>query len=89
MTVLTLASRKGGCGKSMLAMLISATLADQGTDVALVDTDPNGSIHRWATARPGSAIHVYVETDAEKLADLLPSLADRHAVVVVDTGGLR
>ena len=69
MPVLTLASRKGGCGKSTLAMLVSTAMADRGVDVALLDTDPNGSIQRWATAlRSGSAIHAHAEADAEKLA---------------------
>ena len=88
MPVLTMASRKGGCGKSLLAMLVSAAMANRGTDVALLDSDPNGSIQRWVTATStGSSIRSYAEADAEKLADLLPTLTDRHAVVVVDTAG--
>ena len=75
MPVLTLASRKGGCGKSMLAMLISTALADRGVEVALLDADPNGSVQRWATVlRTGPTIHAYAEADAEKLAELLPTL---------------
>src|SRR5271167_3886102 len=86
--ILTLASRKGGCGKTVLAMAIAATLAAEGVDAALLDADPNGSMHRWATTiHRGSPIPAYAEADAERLADLLPSLAERHAVVVVDTAG--
>jgi chromosome partitioning protein len=88
MSVLTLASRKGGSGKSTLAMLVSTAMADRGVDVALLDTDPNGSIQRWATAlRTGPSIHARAEADAEKLADLIPGLIRRHAVVIVDTAG--
>lgn len=88
MPVLTLASRKGGCGKSMLAMLISTALADRGVEVALLDADPNGSVQRWATVlRTGPKIHAYAEADAEKLAELLPTLIQRHAVVIADTAG--
>jgi chromosome partitioning protein len=86
--ILTLTSRKGGCGKTVLAMAIAADLAERGADVALLDADPNGSVHRWATdIHRGSTMHPYSEADAERLADLLPSLAERHAVVVVDTAG--
>jgi chromosome partitioning protein len=86
--ILTLTSRKGGCGKTVLAMVIAATLAENGTDVALLDADPNGSVCRWATDIPRAhTIHAYAESNAERLADLLPSLAERHAVVVVDTAG--
>jgi hypothetical protein len=47
--ILTLTSRKGGCGKTVLAMVIAAALAEQGGDVALLDADSNGSAYRWAT----------------------------------------
>jgi chromosome partitioning protein len=88
MSVLTLTSRKGGCGKTVLAMLLSGALAEQGVDVALLDADPNGSAHRWvADIHVGAPIRAYAEADAERLAELLPGLAERHAVVLVDTAG--
>lgn len=86
--ILTLTSRKGGCGKSLLAMLIASSLAEQGAGVALVDADPNGSVHRWVTdICRESAITPYAEADADRLAELLPDLAEQHAVVVADTAG--
>jgi chromosome partitioning protein len=86
--ILTLTSRKGGCGKTVLAMVIAAALAEQGGDVALLDADPNGSAYRWATdILRAPTIRAYAEADAERLADLLPTLAERHAGVVVDTAG--
>jgi chromosome partitioning protein len=88
MPVLTITSRKGGCGKTMLAMALAGTLAEQGIDVALLDADPNVMAHRWATeVREGIAIPAYAEADAEHLAGLLPSLAERHAALIVDTAG--
>jgi chromosome partitioning protein len=86
--ILTLTSRKGGCGKTVLAMVIAAALAEQGADVALLDADPNGSAHRWARdIYRGRELSAFAESDAERLADLLPSLAEQHAIVVVDTAG--
>ena len=35
----------------------------------------------------GKAIEAHAEADAERLAALLPSLAERHAALVVDTAG--
>lgn len=88
MSVLTITSRKGGVGKTVLSAIIAGSLADQGIDVALLDTDPNGGVYRWATeTRQGGAIRAYAEADAEKLADLLPTLAAQHAALVVDTAG--
>jgi chromosome partitioning protein len=86
--ILTLTSRKGGCGKTVLAMVIASALAEQGADVALLDADPNGSVLRWARdIRRAPELHAYAEADAERLADLLPSLAEQHGIVVVDTAG--
>jgi chromosome partitioning protein len=40
-----------------------------------------------AVAHKGQPIRAYAEADAERLAELLPTLAERHAVLVVDTAG--
>jgi chromosome partitioning protein len=88
MPVLTITSRKGGCGKTMLAVVVAGSLAEQGVDVALLDSDPNGGAHRWATqTHAGLAIRAYAEADAERLAELLPTLAAQHAALIVDTAG--
>ncbi len=72
----------------MLAAVLAGSLAEQGVDVALLDSDPNGGAHRWATqTHSGQPIHAYAEADAERLAELLPTLAARHATLVVDTAG--
>jgi chromosome partitioning protein len=85
--VLTISSRKGGCGKTVLAMILAATLADEGADVALLDTDPNHAAHRWATDTRKPPIQAYAEADAERLAELLPTLAERHDLLIIDTAG--
>src|SRR4051794_5840514 len=85
--VLTISSRKGGCGKTVLAMILAAALTDEGTDVALLDTDPNHAAHRWATDTRKPPIQAYAEADAERLAELLPTLAERHALLIIDTAG--
>jgi chromosome partitioning protein len=88
MPVLTITSRKGGCGKTLLATVIAASLAERGEDVAVLDADPNATAHRWANeTHKGKAIAAYAEAEAEKLADLLPTLAEKHAVLIVDTAG--
>ena len=88
MAVLTITSRKGGCGKTMLASALAATLADEGVEVALMDADPNGTAHRWVSETYGGPTIVsHVEADAERLADLLPTLGERHPVLIVDTAG--
>ena len=88
MGVLTITSRKGGTGKTMLATVLAASLAEAGADVALLDADPNGAAHRWVTATyAGPPIPSHSEADAERLAELLPTLAARHAALIIDTAG--
>ena len=88
MPVLTIASRKGGTGKSTVSVAIACLLDAEGVDVGLLDTDPNQGAHRWATQKyVGTTLKAYAESDTEKLADLLPALAAQHAVLIIDTAG--
>lgn len=48
MNILTLASTKGGVGKSTTAALIADSLFRRGDTVALVDFDIQGSVTNWA-----------------------------------------
>lgn len=49
--VLLLAQRKGGCGKTSLAVNLAGAAASAGLSVCLVDTDTQGSASRWALGR--------------------------------------
>jgi chromosome partitioning protein len=89
MPVVTIASGKGGVGKTLVAIALGAALAAEGFDVGLLDADPNKGAHRWATETYGgdSPLAVYAEADTERLAGLVPILADRHALLIADTAG--
>ena len=88
MSVLTIASRKGGCGKTTIATCLAAALATEGVSVALLDADPNAGAYRWATQTySGSGLVAYAEPDKDRLADMLPGLADQYAVLIADTAG--
>ena len=88
MPVITIASRKGGTGKSTTSVAIASLLDAEGMDVGLLDTDPNQGAYRWATQKYGGAtLKAYAESDTERLADLLPTLAAQHAILIVDTAG--
>ncbi|MEY4695976.1 MAG: hypothetical protein RIT14_404 [Pseudomonadota bacterium] len=49
--VITVAQQKGGSGKTTLAVTLAVEFARQGQRVALLDTDPQGSLGRWFLAR--------------------------------------
>ena len=48
MTILTIASSKGGPGKTTIAELIVGTLASEGVNVIALDADPTAGLSRWA-----------------------------------------
>jgi chromosome partitioning protein len=50
--LISLAQRKGGVGKTTLAVSVAAELSVRGLDVALIDADPQLSACEWA--RPGN-----------------------------------
>lgn len=48
MTIITVAQRKGGVGKTTIAVNIAGELSRRNYNVALVDSDPQGSACQWA-----------------------------------------
>ena len=56
--------------------------------MAILDADPNKGAHRWATETYGGGnLTAYAEAETERLAELVPQLADPHDVLIADTAG--
>ncbi|MFL5289798.1 MAG: P-loop NTPase [Rhodopila sp.] len=88
MTIITIASSKGGPGKTTLTQLIVGTLAAEGITVAALDADPTGGLSRWATRLyEGAAFICHHEAEDARLAHLIHRVAQEAEVVVVDTAG--
>src|ERR1043165_1723544 len=56
MNVITLASRKGGAGKSTLTAHLAAFAQGQGHRCLLVDADPQGSLALWYSRRANAQL---------------------------------
>ena len=49
--VVTVAQQKGGSGKTTVAVNLAVEFSRRGLRVALLDTDPQGSLGRWFLSR--------------------------------------
>lgn len=88
MTILTIASSKGGPGKTTMAELIVGSLALEGVNVIALDADPTGGLSRWASRLyEGPAFICHHEADEARLAHLIHRVSQQADVVVVDTAG--
>ncbi|MEM7023911.1 MAG: ParA family protein [Pseudomonadota bacterium] len=86
MHVVALCSQKGGSGKTTLSghLGVQAGLAGPGP-VALIDTDPQGSLAAWWNARR-SAMPAFLATTLGQLPEDIERLrAEGYGLVVIDT----
>lgn len=86
MKVLAVASQKGGSGKTTLAghLAVQASMSDYGP-VALVDTDPQGSLSEWWNERQADT-PMFARTSIERLkGDLARMQALGIKLLVIDT----
>src|SRR6195952_831207 len=88
MTIITIASSKGGPGKTTLTQLIVGTLAAEGVTVAALDADPTGGLSRGPPRLyDGPPFTCHHEAEDARLAHLIHRVAKEADVVVVETAG--
>jgi chromosome partitioning protein len=82
--IIGLLNRKGGVGKTTVAVNLAATVAIAGGRVLLVDADPQGSSLAWASARDRDPLFAVIGMAKPTLHRDLPALARRYDLVVID-----
>ncbi len=86
MRVIVLASQKGGSGKTTLSghLAVQAELAGDGP-VALIDTDPQGSLAKWWNVRAKPTPAFVQSVFSNLLYDIEHVRNQGFAVVIIDT----
>jgi chromosome partitioning protein len=89
MPVITVASPKGGAGKSTASVLLGTEMAYAGAEVSILDCDPNHSISIWAE-RIKLPPRITVRSDVSE-SEIVRTIKQQDAdgrVVIVDLEGV-
>jgi chromosome partitioning protein len=87
--VITLATSKGGVGKSSLGRSLAAHWFTIGHKPALIDADPQRTLaNRYDPNGRMGGIPVIAEPE-ERVGEVIEELRQRHMPVIVDTAGFR
>lgn len=82
--LVTLASLKGGAGKSTIAVNLAHAIAKSGKRVLLVDADPQGSVSGWAGIREEPPPFVVVGMARDTIHKELPAMMEGFDHAVID-----
>lgn len=88
MAILTVASFKGGPGKTTICQIISAQSAYNGLRVSVIDADPTKAMSDWhVNAYEGPQFTCTAETSERAIADLAIGMDHASDLVLIDTAG--
>ena len=87
MSIITVATSKGGAGKTTIAAAILGALAEREYHVAALDADLNRTLCNWIEVFARYPITAKAELDETRIVSLAGELEETHDLVVIDTAG--
>lgn len=88
MPVITMASPKGGVGKSTVSVILASEFARFGADVTVLDCDPNGSLSRWASKGLPERVTLNSKIEKSNIISSIRAADGDGKVVIVDLEGV-
>jgi chromosome partitioning protein len=89
MPVVTVASPKGGAGKSTASVILGTELAHAGAEVVILDCDPNRSVTLWAGRAPlPPRILVKADIGESEIVRTIKQQDEDGRIVIVDLEGV-
>jgi len=89
MPVVTIASPKGGAGKSTASVILGTELAHAGAQVVILDCDPNRSVTLWADRAPlPPRIVVKADIGESEIVRTIKQQDEDGRIVIVDLEGV-
>lgn len=86
--VIAIASGKGGTGKSLLTVSLAVKAASEGYHVAMVDLEPQSSVHLWWKLRGRPKNPSAVDASDRIPSDVVAGLRGEFDCILVDTSPL-
>lgn len=87
MPVITLASSKGGCGKSTTALILAGAYSADGYNVHIIDADRSGRLFRWASFGAAPKNITASKADEKSLRTEIEKARAAADVVLIDVEG--
>ncbi|MFT7652510.1 MAG: chromosome partitioning protein [Limisphaerales bacterium] len=87
MSIITMATTKGGAGKTTVAQMIIGAVHHRGYSVGVVDTDENQTLSNWLSSATNLAIDHRSVLEESKIVEVAKKMNRHHDLVVIDTPG--
>ena len=89
MSIITMATTKGGAGKTTVAQMILGAVHNFGYSVGVVDTDANATLSAWLKNNCSMAVDCVAVSDEGQVVATAKKLERKHDLVIIDTAGVR
>ena len=87
MPVISLASSKGGCGKSTTVLILGGAYAADGYTVRIIDADRSGRLYKWASFDTKPVAITATCADEKNLRQTVDEARRTNDVVLIDVEG--